>query len=110
MGKWDKRFNPPPVHRNPKLERMGSKAEVCERILTTYIETKRSVRSLARMYGCSKSTVGRYIKQYAMDLMPYSMYEEARKVANKHLGRYDEEDEWEMMCRYGDNDDCGSLD
>lgn len=95
MAKWDARSNPPPVRRNFNLARMGGKATVCERILTTYIETGRSVRSLAAFYGCSKSTVGRYIKDYAEVEAPYHLYEKARNVAAKHRGEGAEDtDEW----------------
>lgn len=99
MAKWDKYLNRPPIHRNPRLERMGSKCEVAERIVTTYLETGRSVRSLATLYGCSKSTIGRYINEYARDLLPYSMYSRAR---------------YQAMCNLrggaDDNDDVGSYD
>lgn len=99
MAKWDKRFNPPPVRRNPKLSRMGSKVTCVERILTTYIKTGRSVRSLAEFYGCSKSTIGRYINEYAREEMPYHMYEAARRQAKNNLGFGAE-----------DTDDYGSMD
>lgn len=96
MAKWDTRVNLPPVRRNSNLERMGGKATVCERILTTYIETGRSIRSLAAFYGCSKSTIGRYIKDYAEDCAPYSLYEQGRDVAQRHLGKdgANDTDEW----------------
>lgn len=99
MAKWDKRFNPPPIRRNRNLERMGSRTSVCERILTTYIETGRSVRDLASYYGCSKSTIGRYIKDYAEEEMSYYMCQQARRQAKQNLG-------------YGasDNGEMGSMD
>ena len=99
MSKWDKQNNPPPIRRNTKLECMGSRAECCERILTTYIETGRSVRSLAKLYGCSKSTIGRYINEYAMEFVPSHMYELARRQAKNNLGFGAE-----------DTDECGSMD
>lgn len=99
MTKWDKRFNPPPVRRNPKLERMGSKVSCVERILTTYVETGRSVRSLAAFYGCSKSTIGRYINEYAREEMSYHMYAQARRQARANLSRGS-----------NDTDEYGSMD
>lgn len=99
MAKWDKRFNPPPVRRNPKLERMGSKVSCVERILTTYVETGRSVRSLAAFYGCSKSTIGRYINEYAREEMSYHMYEQARRQARANLSQGS-----------NDTDEYGSMD
>lgn len=96
MGKWDKQFNRPPVRRNRNLERMGTKSEVVERIITTYIETGRSVRSLAKMYGCSKSTIGRYVCEYARELCPYDLYSKARQVAVRNLCKRPENYE-EMM-------------
>lgn len=85
MAKWDRRLNPPPIRRNSRLARMGSRAACCERILMHYIETGQSVRELAAFYGCSKSTIGRYIRDYAQEDVSYSLYEEARRVANRHL-------------------------
>lgn len=100
MGGYDIIRKVPIPNRNRNLERMGGMATVCERILSTYIETGRSVRSLAAFYGCSKSTIGRYIKDYAERLAPYELYEKGRNEAEKHLGKEganetDEYGEWD---------------
>lgn len=96
---WDKHFNRPPCRRSPKLVRMGSQEAVCERIITAYIETGRSVRSLASYYGVSKSTIGRYIKDYAAELMPFYVYQNARKQAK-----------WNRSHGAIDTSEVGSLD
>lgn len=99
MAKWDKRFNPPPIRSNKNLERMGPKVDCVERIVTTYIETGRSVRSLAGLYGCSKSTIGRYINEYAQQEAPHYLYQMARDQAAHNRGQGAE-----------DTDDVGRYD
>lgn len=94
MAGYDSIRKIPIPNRNKNLERMGSMETVCERILTTYVDTGRSVRSLAALYRCSKSTIGRYIKDYAEDLVPYSLYKQGRLEAKLHLeGRANDTDE-----------------
>lgn len=88
MAKWDKYLNPPPLRRNKNLARMGGKGTVCERIVTTYLETGKSVRDLAKQYGCSKSTIGKYLNEYAYECLPYNVYMQVRRHAkeNRMLG------------------------
>ena len=51
----------------------GSKEYICERICRTYVETGRTCRSLAKHYGCGKSTIGNYLFRYSADLVPYEL-------------------------------------
>lgn len=95
MAKWNRFDNPPPKRRNWHLERMGSMEAVCERIVTTYIETGRSVRSLAQLYGVSKSTIGRYINEYARDNVNYNLFQQARRQAK--INRSQGADENDLM-------------
>lgn len=67
---------------NPNRRIMNaSKEAICERICTTYIETRRTVRSLAALYGCSKSTIHRYLHNYAQDCVSYDLYRSVQTVA-----------------------------
>lgn len=63
----------------------GSKEYICERICTTYIETGRTVRSLAKLYGCSKSSIGRYINDYAREIVNYDLYDSVKRRAKQNM-------------------------
>lgn len=63
----------------------GSKEYICERICRTYVETGRTCRSLAKLYGCSKSTIGNYLFKYSSDLVPYELYNRVRKRARQNM-------------------------
>lgn len=63
---------------------IGDKEYKCLRICTTYIETGRPIRNLARHYKCSKSTIGKYLKDYAQDLIPSDMYQQVRNRAKQN--------------------------
>lgn len=77
------------------LVRMGSKADCVERILTTYVETGRSVRSLASLYGVGKSTIHRYVKDYARNEAPRWLFQQGREVARQNrLGGASDSDEY----------------
>ena len=52
----------------------GSKQYKCLRICTTYISTGRTMQSLADQYKCSKSTIWRYLREYAYEIVDYDMY------------------------------------
>ena len=63
----------------------GDKSYICERICRTYIETSRTVRSLAKHYGCSKSTIHNYLTKYASDLVDYSLLQKVRNTARQNM-------------------------
>ena len=84
----------------------GSKEYICERICKTYIETGRTIRSLAEYYGISKSMVGKYLKDYAQDLVPHDLYRKVRARAKQNMSEV-----YELGCsenRY--SDEHGSMD
>jgi hypothetical protein len=62
----------------------GSKEYICERICRTYIETGRTVRSLAGLYGCSKSTIHNYLSKYASDCVSYGLNRAVRSRAKQN--------------------------
>lgn len=83
----------------------GSREYICERICTTYVETGRTVRSLARHYGTSKSTIGYWLKR-ARDLVSYDLYQ-----AVKWRARQNRQEVYELgqsENRYSDS--YGSMD
>lgn len=63
----------------------GSKDYICERICKTYIETGRTIRSLAKFYGCSKSTINNYLNKYARDCVNYDLYSSVKFRANQNM-------------------------
>lgn len=63
----------------------GSKEYICERICRTYIETGRTIRSLAKMYGCSKSTIHNYLSNYASDCVNYDLYMAVQRRAKQNM-------------------------
>jgi len=63
----------------------GSKEYICERICKTYIETGRTVRSLALHYDCGKSTIGNYLFKYAKDLVSSDLYKQVRYRAKGNM-------------------------
>lgn len=84
----------------------GSKTYVVERICRTYIETGRTVRSLARLYNCSKSSIGRYIKDYAEDNVDRDLYRQVRRRADLN-----KQEVYEFGCSENRNSDMlGSMD
>ena len=64
---------------------VGDREYICIRICTAYIETGRTVRSLAKMYECSKSTIHNYLYQYAKDYVNYDMYQSVRARAKQNM-------------------------
>lgn len=84
----------------------GDKEYKCLRICTTYVETGRTVRSLAAYYKCSKSTIHNYLMKYAQDNVSYDLYSQVRKRAKQNLAEV-----YELGCsenRYSDA--YGSMD
>ena len=84
----------------------GDKEYKCIRICTTYIETGRTIRSLAKLYNCSKTTIHRYLNEYARKLVPYDLYQSVlrRSVENMY-------ERYNLGCsenRY--SDELGSMD
>ena len=63
----------------------GSMQYKCERICTTYIETGRTIRSLADFYGCSKSTISNYLGKWAEKYVSYDLYKQARERAKLNM-------------------------
>lgn len=57
----------------------------CIRICTTYVETGRTVRSLAEYYKCSKSTIHNYLMKYARNFVPYDLFQKVRKRAEQNM-------------------------
>ena len=64
---------------------IGDKAYKCLRICTAYVETGRTIRSLAKQYNCSKTTIGRYLHDYAADLVDYSLYQSVKSRAKQNM-------------------------
>ena len=73
------------MNNNVKRIMPGSKEYICERICTTYVETGRTIRSLAKLYGCSKSSIGRYINDYARDIVNYDLYDSVKRRAKQNM-------------------------
>ena len=59
----------------------GSKEYKCKRICTMYVETGRTIESLAKYYDCSKSSIGRYLLDYAIDYVDYDLFKKVRERA-----------------------------
>lgn len=59
----------------------GSMQYKCERICTTYIETGRTIRSLAKSYKCSKTTLHNYLSKWAEKYVSYDLYQQVRQRA-----------------------------
>ena len=59
----------------------GSLDYICERIATTYIETGRTMRSLASEYRCIPATICNYLNKYARNHLPYDMYKQVQSRA-----------------------------
>lgn len=84
----------------------GSKEYICERICTTYVETGRTVRSLAKLYKCSKSTIHNYLHNYALDCVSYDLYRQVQARAKQNLLEV-----YELGCSENRNSDqYGSMD
>ena len=84
----------------------GDKEYKCIRICTTYVETGRTVRSLARLYKCSKSTLHNYLCKYAQDLVPYDLFKQVRKRAKQNMAEV-----YELGCSENRwSDQYGSMD
>ena len=84
----------------------GSKEYICERICRAYTETGRTVRSLANLYGCSKSTIHNYLSKYASDCVNYDLNRAVRNRAKQNLQEVYEFGQSEN--RYSDQN--GSMD
>lgn len=84
----------------------GSKAYIVERICRTYVETGRTVRSLARLYNCSKTSIERYINEYAQDTIDRDLYCQVRRRAIQN-----KQEVYEFGCSENRNSDMlGSMD
>ena len=84
----------------------GSKEYICERICKTYIETGRTVRSLAKHYDCGKSTIGNYLFKYAKDLVSSDLYRQVRNRAKWNM-----QEKYELGQSENRYSDCyGSMD
>lgn len=84
----------------------GSKEYICERICRTYVETGRTVRSLASFYGCSKSTISNYLFRYAADCVPYELYQAVKRRAKQNM----QETYYLGQSENRYSDECGSMD
>ena len=63
----------------------GDKEYKCIRICTTYVEKGRTVRSLANVYRCRKSTSGNCLNKYAQDNVPYELFKQVRERAKQNM-------------------------
>lgn len=63
----------------------SNKEYLCERICRMYIETGRTIRSLATYFHMSKSDVGRYLKNYSSDLVSYDLKSQVEKRAKQNM-------------------------
>lgn len=63
----------------------GSMQYKCERICMTYIETGRTIRSLANLYKCSKSTIHNYLFKWAKKYVSYDLYQQVRQRAKQNM-------------------------
>lgn len=63
----------------------GSMLYKCERIATTYIETGRTMRSLASQYKCDVHTIHRYLHDYAMKYLSYDVYQQIKARAKQNM-------------------------
>lgn len=93
-------------YENNKRIMSGSMESICERIATTYIETGRTMRSLAKLYKCSSTTICRYLNEYASDHLNYDLYRAVRYRAK--LNREEVYEYGQSENRYSDQ--VGSLD
>ena len=84
----------------------ASKDYICERICKTYVETGRTVRSLASLYNCSKSTVHNYLHKYAQDCVSFELYKQVQARAKQNLAEVYEIGRSENR----DSDAMGSMD
>ncbi|MEG1565385.1 MAG: hypothetical protein RR342_01420 [Bacilli bacterium] len=84
----------------------GSKEYICERICTTYIETGRTMKSLAGLYRCSKTSIHRYLTTYARECVSYDLYKQVQSRIRQNL------EERNNFGRSGNcyNDSYGSMD
>ena len=83
----------------------GSKEYKCKRICTMYVETGRTMESLAKYYSCSRSHIGRYLLDYARDYVDYDLFKKVRQRALQNK---------QEVCWYGkslnhNSDEIGSL-
>lgn len=84
----------------------GSMDYICERIATTYIETGRTMRSLASEYRCSPATICNYLNKYARNHLPYDMYKQVQSRARLNKNEAYENGRSENYY----SDELGSLD
>lgn len=63
----------------------GSMQYKCERICRTYIETGRTMRSLAQQYKCDVHTIYRYLTDYAINYIDYDLYRQVRERAKQNM-------------------------
>lgn len=84
----------------------GSKEYICERICTCYVETGRTIRSLAKFYKCSKTTIHNYLHKYAADCVNYDLYQAVKRRAKQNM-----QEVYELGCSENRNSDAyGSMD
>lgn len=63
----------------------GSLDYICERIATAYVETGRTMRSLAAEYKCSPATICNYLNKYASNHLSYDLYQRVRNRAKWNM-------------------------
>lgn len=63
----------------------SNKEYLCERICRMYVETGRTIRSLATYFKMSKSELGRYLKNYSSDLVSYDLKSQVEKRAKQNV-------------------------
>lgn len=63
----------------------SNKQHLCERICKMYVETGRPIRSLASYFEMSKSSIGRYLKDKASDLVSYDLYNKVMNRAKQNM-------------------------
>ena len=84
----------------------GSMQYKTERICRTYIETGRTIRSLADLYKLSKSTIGKYLLNYASKYVDYDLFTQVRERAKQNLN---ERNQFGRSLNY-DSSMVGSMD
>ena len=72
------------MHINKRIMN-GDMTYICERIAKTYIETGRTMRSLAKLYRCSVTSIYRYLKEYSQQYLDWDLYRQVnlRSTLNK---------------------------
>lgn len=83
----------------------SNKEHLCERICRMYVETGRTVRSLAKYFKMSKSELGRYLHDYSSDLVSYDLKSQVEKRAKQNMAEV-----YEFGCSENRfNDSIGSM-